>query len=73
MSGMQPMRVRILDPAGEVSEFSDYYAAESGFLSLEIVPAANDLAGRWTIEVEELMSGMRQKALYRLAPVDLRE
>ena len=62
LAGAQPVRVRITDPKGAVSEFSDYYAAESGRLTVAFTPAANDAAGRWRVEAEELMSGLRGEA-----------
>ncbi|MCK5802880.1 MAG: hypothetical protein KAI66_08610 [Lentisphaeria bacterium] len=64
--GVQPVEVRVLDPEGAISELSDYYATESGTLSLDFIPAVNDLAGRWTIEVEELMTGMQHKTTFEL-------
>ena len=70
MTGVQPVRIRIRDPKGAISEFSGYHAAESGVLSLDFVPAVQDLAGQWTVEVEELMTGVRQEAAFGLTGLD---
>jgi len=57
VAGAQPIRVAITDPAGNVSEYSDYYCAIDGVFNLNYVPAQNDIAGKWQVQVEELISG----------------
>ena len=47
LPGIQPVKVQIKDPEGNVSGLSDYYAAENGILKLDFVPALNDIAGKW--------------------------
>jgi len=66
LPGTQPVKLQITDPDGNVSEYSDYYATESGVLSIDFVAGLNDTAGTWTIEVQELMTGKRQKASFEL-------
>lgn len=66
LSGVQPVKLWITDPAGGVSEFSDYCAAESGVLSIDFVAGLNDTAGTWTIEAEELMTGKCKKVSFEL-------
>ncbi|HRU05452.1 MAG TPA: hypothetical protein P5137_06720, partial [Candidatus Brocadiia bacterium] len=68
LPGVQPLRVTITDPQGAVSEFSGHYAAESGALALDFIPAANDAAGEWTIEAQELISGVSRTRKLTLAP-----
>ena len=57
LPGVTPVKVELLDPAGEVSEFSDYHAAEEGSLTVRFIAAANDKAGQWTLRAEELLTG----------------
>jgi hypothetical protein len=58
LSGVQPLKIEIKDPKGNSSEFSDYYAAKNGFLSIDFIPGLNDISGNWSIEVEELTAGI---------------
>jgi hypothetical protein len=52
-----PLHVQITDPHGRPAEFSGYYGAASGQLSLQLDFATNDAPGIWTIRVQELASG----------------
>ena len=52
-----PVEVEILDGEGKPAEFSGYYGASDGELSLELDIAENDLPGDWTIRLTELASG----------------
>jgi hypothetical protein len=58
-----PMEVSIRDTEGRPCEWSGYYAAVGGRLTLVLQPASNDVPGVWTIEARELASG-RHAALY---------
>ena len=51
------VRVEVLDPQGRTAEFSGYYAAKDGRLSMTLEPAANDVPGTWTLRATELASG----------------
>ncbi len=62
-----PLEVRILDPDGRPAEFSGHYGAKNGMLDLELILAANDVPGIWTIEVRELASGMISRHYMRLS------
>ena len=66
MPGVWPMSITITDPEGNISEFSDYFAAESGTLSIDFVAAVNDTKGKWKIEAEELMTGKRKEAHFEV-------
>jgi len=66
LTGVQPVKVNIIDPQGNLSEYNDYYAAQSGRLSLYFTAGINDIAGDWTIEAEELIRGKTQKFRFRL-------
>jgi len=61
-----PMEVTIRDPDGRPAEFSGYYGARDGKLSIEAVIATNDVLGMWSIEVRELASGLLKHAYFRM-------
>lgn len=67
LNGVQPLEIRIVDPEGAASEFSGYCAAESGVLRLDFIPALNDLAGTWTVQVNDLMAGLETHTRFELA------
>ena len=54
-----PAQVDILDPKNRLAEYSGYYGAPNGLLSLRLDIAPNDQVGTWTIRVTELASGQR--------------
>ncbi|MEA3365116.1 MAG: LamG-like jellyroll fold domain-containing protein, partial [Candidatus Hydrogenedentes bacterium] len=45
-----PLEIDIRDPDGRRAEFSGYYGARDGQLSITLLPALNDTPGMWTIE-----------------------
>ncbi|MCK5878385.1 MAG: hypothetical protein KAH24_01300, partial [Holophagae bacterium] len=45
IAGVQPVELTLTDPDGNVNEYSDFYAAESGVLSVPFTVAKNDKAG----------------------------
>ena len=57
MAAVAPVRVDITDSAGRSAEFSGWYAAEGGTLTLRLDIAPNDVPGNWTVEARELASG----------------
>ncbi|MFA6929470.1 MAG: LamG-like jellyroll fold domain-containing protein [Lentisphaeria bacterium] len=52
-----PLRIDIIDPAGEEAEPCGWYAAEGGKLTLTLDLAPNDRTGKWNIKIQELASG----------------
>ena len=52
-----PVQVEIRDPDGRLAEFSGYYGAVHGRLTLRLNVAPNDTLGVWQISVKELASG----------------
>ncbi|MBM3860120.1 MAG: hypothetical protein FJ395_10770 [Verrucomicrobia bacterium] len=52
-----PVRVEIRDPSGRDAEWTGYYGAAGGRLSLKLDFASNDSPGVWQIRVRELASG----------------
>lgn len=61
-----PVKVTIIKPDGKESEYSDFYAIRNGKLELQILPAVNDMPGKWKIEVRELSSGKESGKSFKL-------
>ena len=61
-----PVDVRITDPEGVAGEFSGYYGAAAGRLTVPIDFAPNDRLGVWQIHVRELASGREATAYVTL-------
>ncbi|HWL53724.1 MAG TPA: hypothetical protein VNQ90_14900 [Chthoniobacteraceae bacterium] len=59
LEAIAPMKVIIRDPEGREAEGSGYYGAKDGLLDVPVSIAANDLSGRWEVEVTEGVSGQR--------------
>ena len=53
-----PVRIEVLDPRDRLAEFSGYYGATAGRLTLECNLATNDEPGCWRIRAQELASGL---------------
>lgn len=62
-----PMQTIIKDPDGKPAEFSGYYGARDGKVSINLSLASNDLPGMWTIEARELASGIVAHHYFRVA------
>jgi hypothetical protein len=65
-----PVEVTILDPEGREGEFSGWYAAEAGRLSIQLDIAANDPFGVWEIRVRELAAGCRATSAFEVPGPD---
>ena len=61
-----PVEVSITDPAGRPGEFSGFYGAKDGRLTIKLFPAPNDAEGTWTLSVRELASGHKSRVHLRL-------
>jgi hypothetical protein len=64
--GTQPLQVKLTDPSGAESLYSDYYATRDGTLKLSVVPALNDLSGKWTLHVKDLTSGLEAEKTFEV-------
>ncbi|NCO38156.1 MAG: hypothetical protein COZ06_03430 [Armatimonadetes bacterium CG_4_10_14_3_um_filter_66_18] len=58
VSGSHPLKITLTDSAGRELPESGYYATNAGRLSLELQLAKAEPAGKWTITVSELASGL---------------
>jgi len=63
-----PIHLEISDPAGRVAEYSGYYGAVGGRLSLRLDIARNDIPGVWQIRARELASGKESTVYVRITP-----
>lgn len=66
LPGLQPLRVTVTDPQGDVTEYSGYYCASRGKLSIGLTPALNDRAGPWKVAVEDLTTGLTAQEAFDL-------
>jgi hypothetical protein len=64
--GLQPLRLTVTDPKGEVAEYSGYYCAENGRLSVPFAPAINDAVGNWKAIVEDLTAGRTAELTFQV-------
>ncbi len=53
--GSFPLQIRVIDPAGAV-RYDLYRATTNGMLDITLLLAANDLSGKWNVEVTELLN-----------------
>jgi hypothetical protein len=60
--GLQPVQVTVTDPQGRGTEYSGYYCAEGGRLSVPFTPALNDEPGTWRVAVTDLTAGLTAEA-----------
>ena len=58
LDAVVPVRIEVLDPRDRLAEFSGYYGATAGRLTLECNLATNDEPGCWRIRAQELASGL---------------
>jgi hypothetical protein len=68
VAAIVPVHVGIIDPQGHPAEFSGYYGARDGKVSLRLALAANDATGTWLIRAQELASGIVQEARLTVVP-----
>ncbi len=57
-----PVEVRITDAQGKAAEYSGYYGAKDGKVTIKLDLPTNAAAGNWTISVKELASGKTAEA-----------
>jgi hypothetical protein len=64
--GATPLRVEIIDPAGEKSDFSGCFTAVDGVAEIPFAGALNDLRGKWRISVTSLADNSVAEAEFNL-------
>jgi hypothetical protein len=67
LDAIVPVEVKVLDAEGKPAEFSGFYGAKDGRLSLKLELAANDVPGPWRVRVQELASGLSQESTFAVA------
>lgn len=67
VSGAVPLVVRVIDPLGTVRH-ELVRSTRQGTLQLTLPLAANDPAGRWRVQAEELLAGHAVERQFDLAP-----
>ena len=60
--GLQPVRIDIIDPKGNIHEDSDWICLENGQGTLTFHPAWNDPDGEWKVKVSDLTAGLSAQA-----------
>ena len=65
-AGTAPLQVRLIDPLG-VPRYDLYRASKDGMLQMTLPLAVNDPAGKWTVEVTELLANTKGTATFTYA------
>jgi len=68
VSGSAPLRIRVIDPLG-APRYDLYRATSAGTIRLVLPLAVNDPAGKWTVEVTDLLAGTQGTAAFTLPAV----
>ncbi|MBI3191789.1 MAG: hypothetical protein HYZ36_03910 [Pedosphaera parvula] len=67
MDAVVPLKLDILDPSGRAAEFSGYYGAVGGRVTVKLDLARNDSPGLWQIRATELASGLTASHYLRVS------
>ena len=62
--GAYPLWIEVIDPSGTNREFTRSLAAKDGTFSLPFIPAVNDPAGTWKVEVTDLVTRKKVSATF---------
>jgi len=68
LSGSVPLRIRVVDPLGAV-RYDLHRATDRGLCKLSLPLAINDPAGKWTVEVSELLNNSHDSVNFILPAV----
>ena len=66
VNAVVPVELLIQDPNGRPGEFSGFYGAADGRLSVSTMIAPNDTPGVWTVTARELASGKTARYCFRV-------
>lgn len=67
LSGSVPMKIKLIDPFG-ATRYDLYRATDHGILQERLPLAVNDPAGKWTVEVTELLSNKTSTVSLTFSP-----
>ncbi|MEI6520428.1 MAG: hypothetical protein WCO98_10410, partial [bacterium] len=67
LTGVAPFQVRLIDALG-ATRYDLYRASKNGVLNIDLPLAVNDPAGKWTIEVKELLANTVGKVDFTYSP-----
>jgi hypothetical protein len=65
MSGSAPLRIRLMDPLGNI-RYDLYRATDGGILKLNLPLACNDPSGEWKVQVIDLLANTQDMAGFTL-------
>ena len=69
MTTSWPLRLAVRDPKGQENrEYSNRLLTANGVASATITFASNDLRGAWTLEVEDVLTGIKISKTLLLKP-----
>jgi len=68
IAAIVPVELEVIDAKGRPAEFSGFYGAKDGRLSLKLDLARNDAPGQWTVRARELASGLVAEHRLQVAP-----
>jgi hypothetical protein len=68
LSGSAPLRIRVADPLGAF-RYDLHRATDRGVCKLSLPLAINDPAGKWTVEITELLNNTHDSASFELPAV----
>lgn len=67
LCGSAPMEIKLIDPLG-VTRYDLYRATDHGIVKESLPLAANDPAGKWTVQVTELLANKTGQASWTFTP-----
>jgi len=68
ISGTAPLQIVVKDPAGKV-RYDLFRATDAGVCAVELPLAANDPAGKWTVEVTDLLANTKGQTSFEFTPL----
>jgi hypothetical protein len=68
-----PVQVQILNAVGDAAEYSGYYGAKDGKITIKMDIAKNERPGNWRVLVRELASGKKSETTMNIIPVDTKK
>jgi len=66
INAVVPLHVNILNSQNQPVEFSGFYGAKDGRLTIDLDIACNDILGMWKIQVKDLASGLTVEDTFKV-------